>query len=98
MPAAASATATSANYSAPGSYTLGLNATGPCWIQATTVSTGQVLWTGTLEAGQTQSVPATGSVLLRLGAAHDVLVTLNGEQVFFPTGFGSPFDMSFEAA
>jgi hypothetical protein len=50
-----------------------------------------------LAPGQTRSIPATGSLLLRLGAANDVSVTLNGEPVVFPTGFHSPFDMSFQA-
>ena len=60
-------------------------------------STGHVVWTGTLQTGQTQAIPATGSLVVRLGAANDVTVTLNGEPVVLPTGFQSPFDMSFQA-
>ena len=93
-----SSTAITADYGAPATgYTVGLQATGPCWVLATTPSTGAVVWTGTLAAGQTRSIPATGNLLLRLGAANDVSVTLNGEPVVFPTGFHSPFDMSFQA-
>jgi hypothetical protein len=89
-------TADTAAYSAPSNtYTVGLQATGPCWVEATETSTGNVVWTGTLASGQTQSIPATGSIVLRLGAANDVSVTLNGEQVLLPVGFHSPFDMSF---
>jgi len=95
---ATTSSALAATYSAPAAaYTLGLRATGPCWIQATELSTGQVLWTGTLQAGDSQSVPANGSVLLRVGASHDVAVSLNGQPVLLPPGFGSPFDMTFQA-
>jgi hypothetical protein len=89
-------TPASASYAAPSTgYTVELLATGPCWVEATATSTGDVVWTGTLATGQTRSIPATGSLLLRLGAANDVSVTLNGEHVLFPAGFQSPFDMTF---
>jgi hypothetical protein len=91
------ATSSTAAYSAPATpYTVALRATGPCWVEATQMATGHVVWTGTLASGQAQSIPATGSLFLRLGAADDVGVTLNGEQVALPAGFQSPFDMSFE--
>jgi len=90
-------TSSSAAYGAPSSsYTVSLVATGPCWVDATEASTGTVVWTGTLQTGQTQAVPATGSLNVRLGAANDVTVTLNGVPVVFPTGFQSPFDMRFQ--
>ncbi|HXQ60733.1 MAG TPA: DUF4115 domain-containing protein [Acidimicrobiales bacterium] len=89
-------TADTAAYSAPSNaYTVDLQATGPCWVEATETATGNVVWTGTLASGQNRSIPATGSLVLRLGAANDVSVTLNGEQVLLPVGFHSPFDMSF---
>ena len=92
-------TSTSAAYAAPSTgYTVGLRATGLCWVEATAASTGDVVWTGTLETGQTRSIPATGSLILRLGAADDVSVALNGEQVDFPPGFQSPFDLTFQSA
>ncbi len=93
-----SSTAVTADYSAPATgYTVGLQATGPCWVEATTTASGALVWTGTLAPGQTRSIAATGSLLLRLGASDDVSVSLNGETVAFPTGFQSPFDMTFEA-
>ncbi|MGH9019326.1 MAG: DUF4115 domain-containing protein, partial [Acidimicrobiales bacterium] len=93
------ATASTAAYGAPVTgYTVALRASGLCWVEATDSSTGQVLWTGTLQTGQSQSIPATGTVLLRLGAADDVTVTLNGETVALPAGFQSPFDMTFAPA
>ncbi len=72
-----------------------LRATGLCWVDATAASTGNVVWTGTLQTGQSQSIPATGSLIVRLGAANDVTVTMNGEPVVLPSGFQSPFNMSF---
>jgi hypothetical protein len=66
-------------------------------VEATATATGDVVWTGTLVSGQSRSIPATGSLLLRLGAADDVSVTLNGEPVIMPVGFNSPFDMSFDS-
>ena len=92
-------TAATASYGAPSTgYTVGLQATGPCWVEATETSTGKVAWTGTLVTGQTQSIAATGNLLLRLGAANDVNITLNGEAVLLPTGFQSPFNMTFQSA
>jgi hypothetical protein len=91
--------AAQAAYAAPSStYIVGLVATGPCWVLASDPATGKVLWTGTLQAGQDQQIPNSGSLLLRLGAAFDVNVTLNGEPVIFPAGHGSPFDVAFQAA
>jgi hypothetical protein len=95
---ATSSTANTAAYIAPStSYTVNLAATGLCWVDATEASTGAVLWTGTLQTGQSRAIAATGSLVLRLGAANDVNVTLNGEPVVLPTGFRSPFDMRFGA-
>jgi hypothetical protein len=92
-------TASTAAYRAPSSsYTVSLEATGLCWVDATEASSGTVVWTGTLQTGQTRAIPASGSLIVRLGAANDVNVTLNGEKVDFPTGFVSPFNMSFEVA
>ena len=78
-------------------HEVNLAATGLCWVDATEASTGAVLWTGTLQTGQSRAIAATGSLVLRLGAANDVNVTLNGEPVVLPTGFRSPFDMRFGA-
>jgi hypothetical protein len=93
-----SATSSTAAYVAPSTgYTVALRATGPCWVEATETSTGNVVWTGTLASGQTRSIPASGNLFVRLGAADDVTVSLNGEQVTLPSGFQSPFDMSFQS-
>lgn len=90
-------TTAAAAYSAPSStYVVALSASGPCWILASEVSSGRVIWTGTMHAGQTQQIPASGSIVLRLGAAFAVTVTLNGEPVILPVGHVSPFNVTFE--
>jgi len=90
---------TAATYAAPGStYTLDVAASGPCWILATESTTGQVLWTGTMQAGESRSIPGSGSVFVRLGAAFSVVLTLNGVPVSLPVGHGSPFNVTFQPA
>ena len=88
--------ATSATYDLPPSPSaLTLSASGPCWVQATVPSTGQVLWTGTLQSGQAQSIPAASGALLRLGDVTNVQVTVGGVPVHLPSGFALVFDMTF---
>jgi hypothetical protein len=91
-------TPTTAAYAAPSTgYAVELRATGLCWVEATAASTGHVVWTGTLEPGQVRSIPTTGTLIVRLGAANDVSVALNNEPVVFPPGFQSPFNVTFES-
>jgi hypothetical protein len=88
-----------AAYVAPSpTYTVELRATGLCWIEATETATGEVLSTGTLQPGQTRTLPATGTLEIVLGAPDDIVLTLNGETVQLPPGFLSPFDVSFAPA
>jgi hypothetical protein len=56
-----------------------------------------VLWTGTIEAGESQQISATGSLLVRLGA-DDVVVSLDGKPVTLPAAHQSPFDVTFQSA
>jgi hypothetical protein len=90
-------TVSQATYAAPAApYALRIDATGLCWVMATEAP-GQVLWTGTMSAGQSRTLTATGNVDLRLGAASDVDVALDGTPVQLPAGFQSPFDMVFHS-
>ena len=79
----------------PSSATLTLAASGPCWVEATVPSTGQILWMGTLQSGQSQTIPTTSGALLRLGDANNVQVAVGGAQVHLPSGFALVFDMTF---
>jgi len=56
---------------------LQLTAEEPVWVMAR--GDGKNLFTGTLQANQTQSVEANGTLLLRLGNAGGVNLTLNGK-------------------
>jgi RodZ C-terminal domain len=95
----ATSTSATAAYAAPASaYMVQLSASGPCWVLASETATGQVLWMGLLDPGQTKQIPATGSLFLRLGAAYDVTVSLDGEPVILPAGHQSPFDVTFQSA
>ena len=90
---------TAASYRVPSTpYTLTVDATGPCWVEATNSSTGQVLWTGTLHAGDSQVVPASSEVLLRLGDALNVTLAVSGQAVHLPPGFSPTIDLTFLTA
>ncbi len=90
-----SSSSTAATYRVPaGPYTIVLSATGLCWVMATN-SAGQVLWTGTLTAGETKVVAAEGETRIRLGAASDVTLSAAGRAAPLPPGFQSPFDVTF---
>jgi hypothetical protein len=91
-------TPTTARYVAPGgTYTLAITVRGPCWVMARSAE-GTVLFTGTLQAGQSQLVEADGATTVELGAAWNAAVELNGVPVAFPVGFESPLHLSFEPA
>jgi len=94
-----SRSASSATYAAPATtYTVALDASGPCWVSATDGASGTVLWTGTMTAGQSHSLSADGAVAVRLGAASDVTLSMDGRPVQFPAGFQSPFTATFQPA
>ena len=79
------------------SYSLALSATsGDCWVSATDTSTGAVLYTGVLSAGQSHTVSATGPVTVVAGAPADFAATVNGAAASLPFGFQAPFTMKFE--
>ena len=78
-------------------YSLNLSASGPCWVDATTVATGSTLWTGTMQAGGSQVIHATGAVTVELGSPS-VSIALNGVPVVFPTPIQAPFTAAFQPA
>jgi hypothetical protein len=80
------------------SYTLALSAnSGECWVRATDAS-GTVLFTGIIAAGQSQTVPATGSVTVVAGAPSVFAATVNGAPVTLPSGPVAPFTLKFVSA
>jgi RodZ C-terminal domain len=93
---ASSSTASTALYTVgASSFHLGLSTSGPCWVNATTASTGSTLWTGTMQAGGSQDIPATGTTRLELGTLA-VAVTVDGVPVAIPASIHSPFVLTFE--
>ena len=97
-PGPAAPTAYTATYSAPSSpYTVVVGASASCWVMATQAATGKVVWTGTVAAGQSQSLVVSGTLVVRLGAPGDASVTIDGKPVQLPAGYRSPFDLTFKA-
>ena len=95
----ASSTAATATYTSPsGSYTVVLSTSGLCWILATDLDTGRVLWTGTMDAGQSQTLTGTGPMRVEIGAASVIAMTLQGSPVVLPSPFQSPFTATFTPA
>jgi len=80
-------------------FTLALSATsGACWVDATSTASGSTLFTGTLQAGERQAFEATGPVTLIIGAQTVLVASVDGITVALPSGFQTPFTMSFVTA
>lgn len=93
-----STTGTAATYPvANASFGLAIATTGPCWVDVTTVASGSTLWTGTLQAGQSQTVQATGPTTVELGSTG-ASMTVDGTPVVLPTDLHTPFTATFEPA
>jgi hypothetical protein len=87
-----------ATYAAPArSYTVELDASGPCWVMATDAATNHVVWTGTMAAGERRQLPAAGGLVVHLGASG-VAVSLDGKTVQLPPHFQVPFVLTFQPA
>jgi hypothetical protein len=91
---------TSAVYAVqPNTYSLTMSATtSECWVQATEAGSGTVLFSGVLNAGQTQTVSGVGAVSLIVGAPNSFAANINGTSVSFPFGYQAPFTMQFLVA
>ncbi len=87
-----------ATYPAPANaYSVTVTATGPCWVLARSVSSGATLWTGTLQAGATQTIPAIGTITVELGAASATL-HVGSVPAVLPTPLDTPFVATFQPA
>jgi hypothetical protein len=91
------ATSTSATYDvASTDFTLAFSATtGVCWVDATNSTTGSTYFEGTLEAGEQRSFDVTGPVSIEIGAPSVFAATVDGDAVGLPSGYQTPFTMSF---
>ncbi len=101
-PAVSAPTATTAHgatytVAAP-TYSLDIAATtGECWVDVTDTVTGAVLFTTTLQSGQSHAIAATGPVTVIAGAPGAFSATVNGAPVVLPLGNQAPFTLNFEA-
>jgi hypothetical protein len=77
------------------SYSLTVSASAPCWVLATVAATGSTLWTGTLQAGASQVIEATGTTTVELGAPS-ATVKVDSVPVVFPEPAHSPFVATFQ--
>ncbi len=69
---------------------------GPSWVQATSAGSGTVLFAATIPPGQTQVIPASGTVSVLIGAPATLQV--DGVPVVMPTGSRTPFTATFAAS
>ena len=91
-------TAHAATYTvAAPSYSLTIAATtGECWVEVTSTATGTVLFTMTLQSGQSHTIAATGPVTVIAGAPAVFSATVNGAPVTLPPGNQAPFTLNFQ--
>ncbi len=96
--AATAATAHTATYTvAEADYALTVGATsGECWVDVTSTATGGVLFTATLQPGQSHAVATTGPVTVIAGAPAVFTATVNGAPVTLPPGNQAPFTLHFQ--
>jgi hypothetical protein len=89
----------SATYGLPfSSYTVAFQATnGSCWIQITAAD-GTVPYAQTLTEGSTYHIVLTGNSKVELGAPGYASITVDDTPVAFPSSYGAPFTMTFNAA
>ena len=81
------------------SYALNVAATiGECWVEVSSTATGSVLFTGTLQSGQSHALTATGPVTVIAGAPGAFSATVNGAPVTLPPGNQAPFTLTFQSA
>jgi len=52
----------------------------------------------TLQSGDTQAIPAVGALQLRLGAANNVTLALDGQPVTLPTPVHNTLSLTFNGS
>jgi Domain of unknown function (DUF4115) len=95
-----SGTARSATYNvAAPNYTLSFSATsGLCWVDITNTTSGATLFEKTLQPGEQQSLAVSGPVTVVIGAPTVLSLLVDGSAVALPSGFNTPFTVSFVTA
>ena len=81
-----------------GTYTVSLADTGGvCWVGIERTAAGPYVWEQTLNAGQSATYRATGSLIIRIGAPRYLGVKVNGLPARLP-GFVQPYNLTFNPA
>jgi hypothetical protein len=98
--APSAATAHTASYTvSDAAYSLNIAATtGECWVDVTNTATGAVLFTTTLQSGQSHTIAASGPVTVIAGAPGEFAATVDGAAVTLPPGNQAPFTLNFLTA
>jgi hypothetical protein len=93
-------TAHTASYTvSDAAYSLNIAATtGQCWVDVTNTATGAVLFTTTLQSGQSHTIAASGPVTVIAGAPGAFAATVDGAAVTLPPGNQAPFTLNFLTA
>jgi hypothetical protein len=93
-------TAHTASYTvSDAAYSLNIAATtGECWVEVTNTATGAVLFTTTLQSGQSHTIAATGPVRVIAGAPGAFAATVDGAAVTLPPGNQAHFTLNFLTA
>lgn len=93
---ATSTTAGGATYSVGAStFDVVVTASGPCWVNAVDVSSGNAVFSGTLQPGASQVIHATGAINVTMGASFAAL-SANNLPVVLPTPLQVPFTATFQ--
>ena len=80
-------------------FTVTVTATGRCWLRAQDPKqTGSPLFEGILVAGDTRTIPVNGSAVLRLGAANNVTLALDGQPLQLPGQFGNTLTLTLNGS
>jgi hypothetical protein len=93
---ATSTSAGAATYSVGTSnYNIVITASGLCWVDAVDASSGNAIFTGTVQPGASQVIHATGATNVTMGASFTSM-TANNIPVVLPTPFQVPFTATFQ--
>jgi hypothetical protein len=77
------------------SYTLHLQAHGPCWVQMKLATTGATVVETTMQDGDVSDTPLDGPVHLRVGQANVIDVSVDGQPVVIDSPPAGPFNFDF---
>jgi hypothetical protein len=93
---ATSSTAGAATYSVgANTYDVIVTASGTCWVDAVTVSTGNTIFAGIVQPGASQVIHATGAINVTMGASFSAMRADN-LPVVVPTPLQIPFTATFQ--